>query len=218
VTHLGTLYTFRRCPYAIRARMTLAASGVDLEVREILLAAKPTAFLELSSKGTVPVLDLTDGPLLDESRDIMVWALQRKDPHNWLRGNSGATQELLDRNDGPFKTHLDRYKYAAGDADIDPLAERDAAASFLHPLEQQLRGSAFLQGEHPSLADVGIFPFVRQYAGVDPVWFAQELPELQRWREHWQGQPLFTRIMRKLDAWESGARPVLFQSVFGAGD
>ena len=184
------LYSFRRCPYAMRARMALLISGVAFEIREVRLSDKPGALLEASSKGTVPVLVLRDGTVIDESLDIMRWALQRHDPEDWLAGEDAA---LIAMFDGAFKHHLDAYKY--GD---DPLAERAAGLAMLEPLEGRLVGAANLCGEARAMTDIAIMPFVRQFAMVDRAWFdALPLPRVQDWLARHMASPLFIAAMAK---------------------
>ena len=164
---LPILYTFRRCPYAMRARMALYKSEQACAVREVLLRDKPAEMLAQSAKGTVPVLVLTDGTVFDESLDIMRWALNRCDPENWLSPAHGTPDEvlaLISRNDGPFKDHLDRYKYSTRYQDTDPIVHREQGVQFLEILNGRLAASTFLFGDHISLADIAIFPFVRQFA------------------------------------------------------
>ena len=184
------LYSFRRCPYAMRARMALLVSGMPFEVREVKLSDKPAALLAASPKGTVPVLVLRDGTVIDESIDIMRWALQRHDPEDWLAGEDAA---LIAMFDGAFKLHLDRYKY--GD---DPLADRAAGLAILEPLEGRLVGAANLCGEARAMTDIAIMPFVRQFAMVDRAWFdAQPLPRVQDWLARHMASPLFIAAMAK---------------------
>lgn len=201
----GILYSFRRCPYAMRARMALIVSGLSIELREVVLRDKPAAMLALSSKGTVPVLALPDGRVIDESLDIMRWALARHDPEGWRAGDDAA---LIDRNDGPFKHHLDRYKYPSRHGS-DPLAHRAAALEILAVLEERLGKCDFLAGPDRTLADVAIFPFVRQFAGVEPDWFAaQPLPRVRAWLGQLTGSELFARAMIRVPAWREGDLPV----------
>lgn len=209
----GTLYTFRRCPYAMRARLALKAASVDVEVREVVLRDKPDDFLKLSPKGTVPVLALANGQVLEESLDIMQWALARHDPDEWLRERERALGWVASI-DGAFKEHLDRYKYATRFEEADPAAERDAADECLTPFEARLETMPFLGGEHADLADVAIFPFVRQFANVEPERFAERFPGLERWRGRWQCAPRFVAIMRKLAPWKTGDEVVLFSDAF----
>jgi len=171
------LYSFRRCPYAIRARLALHSSGATVELREIVLRDKPPAFLAASPSATVPTLVPRDGPVIDESLDIMLWALGEADPEGWLVPDNGTPADMLALvadNDGPFKTRLDRYKYHVRHPDCDPLAERTGASSFLHGLNAHLGDAPWLFGTRPSLADMALLPFVRQFANVDRNWFDGE--------------------------------------------
>ena len=191
-------YTFRRCPYAMRARMCVDAAGVQVEYREIKLAAKPPELLEASAKGTVPVVVLPSGVVLDESRDIMRWALECCDPEAWLAPeNLHDGMQILDIIDGPFKQHLDRYKYSTRYSDADPDVERAFAVDCLRPFEARLERHPYLCGARARIADVGSFPFVRQFASVEPERFAAEFPALERWRKQWQSSERFSRIMLK---------------------
>jgi glutathione S-transferase len=159
MSSLPILYSFRRCPYAMRARMALLVSGQAVGLREVVLRAKPRALLDASPKGTEPVLVLPDGQVIEQSLDIMLWALRRRDPENWLSGRDAG---LIAANDGPFKHHLDHYKYA-GRHDGDPLPHRAAALGLLEPLEERLAAAPFLCGPARTLTDIAIFPFVRQF-------------------------------------------------------
>ncbi|AMK16494.1 MULTISPECIES: glutathione S-transferase [Sphingobium] len=195
------LYSFRRCPYAMRARMALIVSGQQVELREILLRDKPDSMLAMSPKGTVPVLALSGGEVIDESLDIMRWALRLHDPEGWLEGDDAA---LIAANDGSFKQHLDRYKYAARYGS-DPLEHRAAGMAWLGELEVQLESRAFLCGIGRTLADMAIFPFVRQFAAADQAWFdAQPVPRVQAWLRGLIGSALFDRAMTRRAAWRSG--------------
>lgn len=197
------LYSFRRCPYAMRARLALLVSGLDYEHREVLLRDKPAAMLAASPKGTVPVLVLADGAVIDESIDIMRWALGRSDPENWRAGDDAA---LIGLFDGAFKHHLDRYKYAARH-DADPLEHRAAALVMLEDLNARLAGQAFLRGAVRGFGDMALFPFVRQFAGVDPAWFdAQPIARVQAWLAELVGSDLFARAMVKIAPWREDDR------------
>ena len=200
------LYSFRRCPYAMRARMALLVSGAVCEIREVKLRDKPEAMIAASPKATVPVLVLADGTVIDESIDIMRWALGQNDPEHWLDGDDRA---LIDANDGPFKHHLDRYKYPERH-DSDPAAHRAEAITMLGALEQRLAGQRYLCGDRLSLADAAIMPFVRQFAGVDHAGFdALPLPAVQRWLAEQVVSPLFARIMVTHPQWRAGDPPVV---------
>ncbi len=195
------LYSFRRCPYAMRARMALAVSGTACEHREVVLRDKPPELLEISPKGTVPVLVAGAGEVLEESLDIMRWALDRKDPEGWLERDDPA---LVAANDGPFKHHLDRYKYATRFADADRAEHRSAALALLRGLEERLAGSAHLCGDRRGFADIAIFPFVRQFAHADREWFAaQDVPRVRAWLGALVGSDLFAGIMDKHPQWRA---------------
>jgi glutathione S-transferase len=197
VLALPTLYSFRRCPYAMRARMALAVAGVTYELIEVSLKAKPAAMLKASPKGTVPVLVLPDGSVIDESVDIMRWALAQNDPEGWLMPGD-AMNELIALNDSPFKFHLDRSKYANRYPGSDPAMHRAEAVKILATLEQRLSNGDYLFGSTPTFADVAIFPFVRQFARADAAAFASAmLPALKCWLEKWESSALFRSVMAK---------------------
>ncbi|GBR21196.1 glutathione S-transferase [Komagataeibacter nataicola NRIC 0616] len=200
------LYSFRRCPYAMRARLALLASETPCALREVKLAAKPAAMLRASPKGTVPVLVLPEGRVLAESLEIMDWALARHDPWHWW---PGTRLDLIARNDGPFKYHLDRYKYATRHQS-DALRHRAQALQVLHDLEAALQAGPFLHGAQPGMTDAAIAPFVRQFAATDPDWFgACALPRVQGWLEAFLAMKLFARAMERLAPWREGDAPVL---------
>ncbi|SHI33072.1 glutathione S-transferase [Pollutimonas bauzanensis] len=208
------LYSFRRCPYAMRARAAVAASGLVCELREVVLRDKPQALLDASPKGTVPVLVDVDGRIIEQSLDIMLWALGRRDPDGWLRaaqGDTAAMLELIGECDRGFKYHLDRYKYPQRYGNADSLAHRAEAGLWLDVLEPRLAGRPFLFGAQMSLADAAIAPFVRQFAHVDFAWFeAQPWPGLQAWLEQWSQSDLFGRLMEKYPAWTPGGPLAVF--------
>ncbi|ABC63768.1 glutathione S-transferase [Erythrobacter litoralis] len=207
MSKLPILYSFRRCPYAMRARMALWIGGTTCELREVKLADKPAAMLEASPKGTVPILALHDGRVLDESLDIMRWALDQRDPEGWLAGDDTA---LVARNDGPFKHHLDRYKYSTRH-DTDPLEHRAAGLVSLQDLDARLEYQPQLCGPKRTLADIALFPFVRQFANHDRAWFdALDLPHLQSWLDGHLASDLFAAIMPKFAPWRDGDEPVVF--------
>ncbi len=208
---LPVLWSFRRCPYAMRARLAIAASGIACELREIALRDKPPAFLAASPKGTVPVVQLPDGRVIDESLDIMVWALSHKDPHGWLEGDVQAGNALIARNDGAFKHHLDRYKYATRYEGADAEDHRAAGLDILMDLDTRLAHHPHLLGESERLADIAIFPFVRQFAHTDRDWFqARNIPHLKAWLEHHLTHPGFAQVMEKFAPWASGNTPLVF--------
>ncbi|MBU4631936.1 glutathione S-transferase [Pseudomonas chlororaphis] len=198
---MNTLYSFRRCPYAMRARLALRYSGVPLEIVEVSLKAKPAAMLALSPKGTVPVLSV-DGRVIDESLDIMRWALAQHDPQDWLLKDDGPAQQrieaLIAENDQVFKLHLNRYKYAERYPEQPMEHYRSQGEVFLRQLDELLSQRDYLLAEHPSLADMALAPFVRQFAHVDREWFAQTpYRNLQRWLQRFLESELFTQVMAK---------------------
>jgi glutathione S-transferase len=197
------LYSFRRCPYAMRARMALAVAAINYTIREVSLKAKPAEMLAASPKGTVPVLISPNGQVIDESLDIMHWALEQNDPHHWLIQNDEIAN-LIATNDGPFKFHLDRMKYANRYSDAEPATHRATAIQLLEPLEQRLQQHVYLFGDTPCLADIALFPFVRQFAHADMGAFTSEpLPLLQTWLAHWESSALFESVMSKQTVWQA---------------
>ena len=211
------LYSFRRCPYAMRARLALQISGQVCEMREVVLARKPEALLQASAKGTVPVLVETHGGVIEQSLEIMLWALRRHDPGQWLNVNSVPLETQMNwvaRCDGDFKFNLDRTKYPNRFGLECSTLSRTQGALFLHDLNQQLLEHPYLIGSHFSLADAALAPFVRQFAHTDPVWFAsQAWPELQTWLSRFEDSLLFTAVMQRLEAWQA---PVYFPAASSA--
>ena len=211
---LPVLYSFRRCPYAIRARLAIAVSGQTCELREVVLRNKPQGLLQASPKGTVPVLVLPGGRVLEQSLNIMLWALDQHDPQGWLNPTEGKLQDMLAliaECDGPFKHSLDRCKYPNRYPDADLQAERAHAMAWLTGLEARLAGRPYLFGAHAALADMAIAPFVRQFAGIDAEWWAaQPWPRLQAWLAQWQAGALLASVMDKLPAWVDGTKGILF--------
>ena len=198
------LYSFRRCPYAIRARMTLAYSAIRVEIREIKLSNMPQEFLDLSPKATVPVLRLSDGTLFEQSLDIMHWALSVADPQQWLVDDS-ESQELIRQNDEDFKPLLDAYKYADRFPRLSQLEHRNGAESFLRQLEDKLCQHPFLVSKRMTITDVAIMPFIRQLAGVEPKWFEQcEYSGVRRWLNQQIDSELFKSVMSKFAFWQPG--------------
>ncbi|MEM9046532.1 MAG: glutathione S-transferase [Pseudomonadota bacterium] len=203
------LWTFRRCPYAIRARLALTRAGVRVELREILLRAKPDQFRDASPSATVPALEL-GSVVLDESLEIMTWALGQNDPDRLLEMPTEGW-ELIKTNDGPFKERLDHTKYAVRHPELDPVAEREAAAEHLHDLEQRLRGQPWLFGDRQTIADIALLPFIRQFAGIDRPWFnAQPWPALVGWLDRFLDSSDFAGVMMKYPVWSEGDPPTWF--------
>ena len=204
MSDLPILYSFRRCPYAMRARMALAASGAEVMLREVLLKDKPAELLAASPKATVPVLVLSDGRVIEESLDVMQWALEYRDPLNWLEGEA-LDSDWISACDGDFKHWLDRYKYAERYPDHAAEDYRQNAEAFIQKLEDQLSSTDWVGGDAANAVDVALFPFMRQFAGVDPSWWQQApYPHVQQWLENWLNSALFSAIMAKYPRWESG--------------
>lgn len=210
MTELPVLYSFRRCPYAMRARMALLVSETPVHLREVVLRDKPAEMIAASPKATVPVLVLPDGQVIDESLAVMHWALERNDPRGWLQG-SAAECQLIAESDGPFKHALDRYKYPTRYENVDPLEHRAAGLAFLEKLDALIQTSGQLLGTKPTLVDHAIFPFVRQFANNDRDWFdALPLPALQKWLGDHLASPLFATTMQKYPQWQSGDEEPVF--------
>jgi glutathione S-transferase len=193
---LPILYSYRRCPYAMRARMALKLAGIEVEIREISLRDKPAHMLQVSPKGTVPVLILADGNVIDESLEIMFFALKE---HTLNASLNGACSALILENDTSFKQALDAYKYPERDSNKSQIAHRADGEVFLQKLENLLSQNTYLLQAAPSMADIAIFPFVRQFAAVDSVWFeSSPYPKLRAWLNGWIESELFKSVMQKL--------------------
>jgi len=202
------LYSFRRCPYAMRARLALVVSDQQVELREILLRDKAPEFLTVSESATVPCLKSSD-VILDESLDIMKWALAQNDPDDWLTMPE-AGHDLITQADGPFKEALDQTKYHTR-YDSDPKLARAKAHDFLHQLNAQIGPKAYLFKDTPSLADMAILPFVRQFANIDkPRFDGEDWPNLSRWLESFLASDIFQTIMPKYAVWQAGDAPITF--------
>lgn len=201
------LYSFRRCPYAIRARLAIYSAGIELEIREVLLRDKAPKFLEVSKSKTVPCLQTNDD-ILDESLDIMVWALNLNDPDNWLR-DTDKSLELIETCDGPFKNALDRTKYPNRYPDENAAENRMLASDFLDLIESQLNPCLF--GASFNLADIAILPFIRQFAHIDFKWFlSQPWPKTAQWLENFKTSEMFNSVMKKYPKWEENDPVTLF--------
>lgn len=210
------LYSFRRCPYAMRARLAISSAGLTCRLREVVLRDKPAEMLEASPKGTVPVLVLEDGQVIDESLDVMLHALRGHDPADWLSPEEGSLQEMLDfiaACDGPFKHHLDRYKYANRYEEEGAVAEdhREAGSAFLDTLEERLASRDQLFGARVSLADMAVMPFIRQFANTDRAWFdAAPYPHVQAWLGAHLESARFKAVMPKFKQWQTGDEEPVF--------
>lgn len=204
------LYTFRRCPYAMRARLALYACGITCELREIILRDKPSEMIEISPKATIPVLQLKSGQVIDESRDIITWAIAQNDPNDW----SPFIEEmntLADINDFQFKSHLDKYKYSSRNIELSKEEHRENGDFFLKQLDDILSESLFLSGNRQTITDIAIFPFIRQFAFVDKTYF-DDRPylNLQRWLDWHIESDMFKKIMNKYALWEPSHDIVYF--------
>lgn len=209
---LPILYSFRRCPYAIRTRMALAYAKITVEIREIALGDKPQELVAISPKATVPVLQLPDGTVIEESLEIVRWALNQSDPLDWQNTGRTLTAELILANDTSFKKNLDRYKYHSEKSEHPREHYQDLAAEFLRHLDRCLlrHGGKGLVRDSISLADVAVFPFVRQFVATDPQWFdAAPLPHLHDWLDTHIHSEGFALAMKKYPVWKAGAAGVV---------
>ena len=211
-TSLPRLYSFRRCPYAMRARLGLMFAELPLELREITLKNKPDQMLAISPKGTVPVLQLADGTVIEESAEIMMWALEQNDPQGLLDEKiSSEANALIAQNDNEFKQWLDRYKYADRHPEMTQIEYRQQGEIFLQDLEALLTKNTYLLGNSVTVADIGIMPFVRQFAHVDrDIFYSLPYPKLQMWLQYWLEHPLFVQAMTKFQPWQEGDEVVVF--------
>ncbi|HEV8078488.1 MAG TPA: glutathione S-transferase, partial [Marinobacter sp.] len=215
---LPRLYSFRRCPYAMRARLGILFAEQKVQLREVVLKNKPAQMLAISPKGTVPVLELTEGDrsnrlVIEESREILDWALQQNDPQGLLNVDLVSAYALLDQNDNEFKHWLDRYKYADRHPELSQLDYRQQGEVFLQALENLLGKNRYLLGHNISIADIGIMPFVRQFAHVDrEVFYSLPYLNLQQWLRDWLEHPVFQQVMIKFQPWQDGDEIVIFPS------
>ena len=211
---LPILYSFRRCPYAMRARAAIIASGSRVELREVVLRDKPAAMLAASPKGSVPVLILPDKSVIDESWDIMLWALRLHDPLAWLGKEACHVPAALPwviENDSTFKYNLDCYKYPEQFPGQPQNAYREACEIFIQQIEHRLSATPCLLGETFTLADAALLPFVRQFAAVNAAWFATApYPAVRTWLEKFASSDLFGKVMQKFPVWQSGDQLIIF--------
>ena len=196
------LYSYRRCPYAMRARMALKYASIEVEHREIELRNKPQSMLLASPKGTVPVLCMGD-TVLDQSVDIMRWAIQQSDPDAWGNADDTIAQAWVAKNDGPFKVLLDQYKYPNRFPDLNQEEVLNSAIELmLKPMESSLQSNKYLMGNKISLVDVAIFPFIRQFAAVNPQRFEElPFPLVKAWLNQHLESDLFNSVMDKYPTW-----------------
>jgi len=210
--NLPILYSFRRCPYAMRARMAIHISGQKCEIREVLLRDKPPSMLEYSAKGTVPVLILQDGKVIDESLDVIDWALNLNDPDDWQRSkDTKKTKELIKINDGEFKYHLDRYKYSKRYDNEDPEFHKKKCLKFIELINNELNNSKYIFDDNISYADIVVLPFIRQFRIADIEWF-DSLPydNLKNWLSNFLDSSLLNSSMKKYDLWKEGDKSIVF--------
>lgn len=197
-TTLPILYSFRRCPYAMRARLGIAFAEFNVELCEVALKNKPAAMLAISPKGTVPVLQLPNGQVIEESIEIVEWALATQDPQGLLNTDLAQADRFIQQNDQEFKHSLDRYKYSDRYPEQSQLEYRQQGEKFLQTLENLLTENTYLLGNSISKADIAIMPFVRQFAHVDrDTFYALPYPQLQQWLKRWLEHPVFELIMKK---------------------
>lgn len=209
--NIPLLYSFRRCPYAIRARLGIAFADLTVEIREIVLRNKPAHMLEISPKGTVPVLQLASGEVIEESIEILQWALEQQDPHDLLNTNLTQADALIKRNDNEFKHWLDRYKYFERYPEHSQLEYREKGEVFIQELEELLANNTYLLGHKISKADIAIMPFVRQFAHVDrETFYNLPYPQVQNWLKNWLEHPVFIQTMKKYTPWEEGGERLKF--------
>ena len=213
---LSRLYSFRRCPYAMRARLGLSFAELQVELREIVLKNKPAQMLAISPKGTVPVLQLpedhsSERRVIEESREILEWALRQSDPQGPLSVDSASANTLIDQNDGEFKHWLDRYIYADRHPESTQPEYRQRGELFLQVLEKLLAENRYLLSSNISIADIAIMPFVRQFAHVDQeAFYSLPYPHLQQWLRDWLEHPVFHQVMTKYQPWQEGDEIVVF--------
>ena len=216
MTEVAIFYSFRRCPYAMRARMAIWSSRYKVELREVLLSNKPKELTDISPKGTVPVLKLPSGEVIDESLDVMKFVLKRNDPDGLLFVYEKKRQEidwLIELFDSGFKYHLDRYKYSDRYEKADRLEHRDEGVAYLRRLDSMLAGGKdFLMGSQLSFLDIALLPFVRQYRIADPNWFDHDMPlaSVKKWLNLFLECGLFKNIMGKHPIWQSPERGFQF--------
>ena len=194
------LYSFRRCPYAIRARMALSKSNITIELREISLKKRPDALYQISPKGTVPVLQLVEDTIIDESLDIMLWAINNSNC-DWLKNEREKQLEIISINDGEFKYWLDRYKYSDRFPKLNRLEYQNACSKFLNTYDIMLKDETYFYGKSYQLADIALFPFIRQCANIDQDWFENNFLNLSNWLNRIKTSTLFLSVMNKYDLW-----------------
>jgi glutathione S-transferase len=206
------LYSFRRCPYCMRAHMALKYAGLKIILREVELSDLPAEVLAVSPHATVPALVISENEYMDESSDIVKWAVQQNDPENWLGENNeylNDAEMLVETNDYSFKEDLDHYKYADRHPEQTMEYYRQRCEEFLEELNEMLEQSNFLLADHITIADIAVFPFIRQFAMVDKQWFDQApYPELQRWLDLILNTEHFSEAFKKHEIWKPGSKDI----------
>ena len=215
INAIPILYSFRNCPYAMRARIAIFKAKQTVLLRDIVLSNKPEKMLAASSKATVPVVVLPNGTVLEESFDVMLWALNKTDPDNLLHSqNEEALPDmikLIDLFDQEFKTCLERYKCAKRYRENNISECREACEQFIRNLEHRLNKHAFIMSEKESLADIALLPFIRQFARVERQWYLQSpYPKVRQWLNDYLQSPMFTKVMTKYPLWTGNREDVLF--------
>ncbi len=203
---VAVLYSLQNCPFCMRARMALLMAKQEVLLRAIVTKDKPAEMLKRSPKGTVPILLLDNGRLIDESLDIMIWALQQNDPHDLLYNKLPEIYPqmliLIDTCDNEFRSNLSAYKYASRYHQPNEIKVRGACELFINQLERLLQNNNFLFGDTLSLADLAILPNARQFINVDKKWFRDtDYPYLTKWLSSLMQSPLFTKAMKKHPLW-----------------
>ena len=206
------LYSFRRCPYAMRARIALKYSKISYIHREIKLSNRPKELYNISYKGTVPVLLKIDGNVIDESMDIMYFALNYKDSKSWFKTNINKQNKLIKRNDSQFKKSLDKYKYHVRFKENTYEFYQNSISKFLREYDIILKNQNYLIDENITLGDIALFPFIRQCAHVDLNWFQNNFKNLSAWLEEFKTSDLFSSIMIKYEIWSPGDKNLIIKN------
>lgn len=214
---LPQLYSLRHCPYAMRARLAIYKSKQPIELRDVVLKNKPAEMLAASPKGTVPTLVLPSSQVIDESLDVMLWALNQSDPDNLLYNNSGSANALADmlaliqQFDEQFKTCLEQYKCAKRYHEGNLVECRQACEIYVQDLEQRLTQHEYLFGQQESLADIALLPFIRQFAKVERSWYVQSpYANIKKWLNRYLQSAMFTKVMAKYPLWSTGSEAIIF--------
>ena len=202
----------------MRSRLALVYSNISYEHREILLKERPSELYSISPKGTVPVLQLQDGTVIDESIDVMKWALAQSDPDCWYTDKIVEQNSLIDQNDGDYKKWLDKYKYHVRFKGGSYEEYQYAVGEILKAYESILSKSSYLCGDKVTLADMALFPFIRQGAHVDLVWFNTEFPILSKWLTIFKKSELFETIMKKYAVWKTGEDGTLIHKFYTSNE